>query len=178
MMLSLFSPSQREKLFSFILILFFLFASLSGPIYSYFTGILPCSLCKIERFLYQVSLFLLIINAYFLFLNKFYFFRRFLLFFIFILMLGNLFLSFFHIGLEQKLWKSNICQFLSHNSIKQAQSPQELIKMLSQQNNHSCGSTIYKFLKLPLTVWNALLSFFLDLLIFYGIIHKWHNLRL
>ena len=153
---------MKNKLFlNSLIILSFL--SLSFAYFVEFVlGHEPCNLCKIERIPYIGAI---ILGSLIIFINKW---EKTILIFILLLFLFGTLTSIYHVGIEQGFFEESLlCDLSTNNEI---QNTEELLKTL-ENTTVSCKEVTFRILGLSLATFNAVLSFFISVILL-GILRK------
>ena len=153
---------MKNKLFlNSLIILSFL--SLSFAYFVEFVlGHEPCNLCKIERIPYIGAI---ILGSLIIFINKL---EKTLLILILLLFIFGTLTSIYHIGIEQGFFEESwLCDLGTNNEI---QNTEELLKTL-ENTTVSCKEVTFRILGLSLATFNAVLSFFISVIVL-GILRK------
>ena len=153
---------MKNKLFLYFLI-FLSFLSLSFAYFVEFVlGHEPCNLCKIERIPYIGAI---ILGSLIIFINKW---EKTILILILLLFIFGTLTSIYHIGIEQGFFEESwLCDLGTNNEI---QSTEELLKTL-ENTTVSCKEVTFRILGLSLATFNAVLSFFISVIVL-GILRK------
>ena len=153
---------MKNKLFlNSLIVLSFL--SLSFAYFVEFVlGHEPCNLCKIERIPYIGAI---ILGSLIIFINKW---EKTILIFILLLFLFGTLTSIYHVGIEQGFFEESLlCDLSTNNEI---QNTEELLKTL-ENTTVSCKEVTFRILGLSLATFNAVLSFFISVILL-GILRK------
>ena len=153
---------MKNKLFlNSLIILSFL--SLSFAYFVEFVlGHEPCNLCKIERIPYIGAI---ILGSLIIFINKL---EKTLLILILLLFIFGTLTSIYHVGIEQGFFEESLlCDLGTNNEI---QNTEELLKTL-ENTTVSCKEVTFRILGLSLATFNAVLSFFISVIVL-GILRK------
>tara|TARA_B100000945_G_scaffold279198_1_gene245463 strand:- start:800 stop:1273 length:474 start_codon:yes stop_codon:yes gene_type:complete len=122
----------------------------------------PCNLCKIERIPYIGAI---ILGSLIIFINKW---EKTILIFILLLFLFGTLTSIYHVGIEQGFFEESLlCDLSTNNEI---QNTEELLKTL-ENTTVSCKEVTFRILGLSLATFNAVLSFFISVILL-GILRK------
>ena len=147
---------MKNKLFlNSLIILSFL--SLSFAYFVEFVlGHEPCNLCKIERIPYIGAI---ILGSLIIFINKW---EKTILILILLLFIFGTLTSIYHVGIEQGFFEESLlCDLGTNNEI---QNTEELLKTL-ENTTVSCKEVTFRILGLSLATFNAVLSFFISVII-------------
>ena len=147
---------MKNKLFlNSLIILSFL--SLSFAYFVEFVlGHEPCNLCKIERIPYIGAI---ILGSLIIFINKL---EKTILILILLLFIFGTLTSIYHVGIEQGFFEESLlCDLGTNNEI---QNTEELLKTL-ENTTVSCKEVTFRILGLSLATFNAVLSFFISVII-------------
>ena len=153
---------MKNKLFlNSLIVLSFL--SLSFAYFVEFAlGHEPCNLCKIERIPYIGAI---ILGSLIIFINKW---EKTILILILLLFIFGTLTSIYHVGIEQGFFEESlICDLGTNNEI---QNTEELLKTL-KNTTVSCKEVTFRILGLSLATFNAVLSFFISVIVL-GILRK------
>ena len=153
---------MKNKLFlNSLIILSFL--SLSFAYFVEFVlGHEPCNLCKIERIPYIGAI---ILGSLIIFINKL---EKTILILILLLFIFGTLTSIYHVGIEQGFFEESLlCDLGTNNEI---QNTEELLKTL-ENTTVSCKEVTFRILGLSLATFNAVLSFFISVIVL-GILRK------
>ena len=153
---------MKNKLFlNSLIVLSFL--SLSFAYFVEFVlGHEPCNLCKIERIPYIGAI---ILGSLIIFINKW---EKTILILILLLFIFGTLTSIYHVGIEQGFFEESlICDLGTNNEI---QNTEELLKTL-ENTTVSCKEVTFRILGLSLATFNAVLSFFISVIVL-GILRK------
>lgn len=153
---------MKNKLFlNSLIILSFL--SLSFAYFVEFVlGHEPCNLCKIERIPYIGAI---ILGSLIIFINKW---EKTILILILLLFIFGTLTSIYHVGIEQGFFEESLlCDLGTNNEI---QNTEELLKTL-ENTTVSCKEVTFRILGLSLATFNAVLSFFISVIVL-GILRK------
>tara|TARA_Y100001958_G_scaffold148698_1_gene130621 strand:- start:1151 stop:1624 length:474 start_codon:yes stop_codon:yes gene_type:complete len=153
---------MKNKLFlNSLIVLSFL--SLSFAYFVEFVlGHEPCNLCKIERIPYIGAI---ILGSLIIFINKW---EKTILILILLLFIFGTLTSIYHVGIEQGFFEESlICDLGTNNEI---QNTEELLKTL-KNTTVSCKEVTFRILGLSLATFNAVLSFFISVIVL-GILRK------
>ena len=153
---------MKNKLFLYSLIILS-FLSLSFAYFVEFVlGHEPCNLCKIERIPYIGAI---ILGSLIIFINKL---EKTLLILILLLFIFGTLTSIYHVGIEQGFFEESLlCDLGTNNEI---QNTEELLKTL-ENTTVSCKEVTFRILGLSLATFNAVLSFFISVIVL-GILRK------
>ncbi len=153
---------MKNKLFLYSLIILS-FLSLSFAYFVEFVlGHEPCNLCKIERIPYIGAI---ILGSLIIFINKW---GKTILILILLLFIFGTLTSIYHVGIEQGFFEESLlCDLGTNNEI---QNTEELLKTL-ENTTVSCKEVTFRILGLSLATFNAVLSFFISVIIL-GILRK------
>ena len=147
---------MKNKLFlNSLIVLSFL--SLSFAYFVEFAlGHEPCNLCKIERIAYIGAI---ILGSLIIFINKL---EKTILILILLLFIFGTLTSIYHVGIEQGFFEESLlCDLGTNNEI---QNTEELLKTL-ENTTVSCKEVTFRILGLSLATFNAVLSFFISVII-------------
>ena len=153
---------MKNKLFlNSLIILSFL--SLSFAYFVEFVlGHEPCNLCKIERIPYIGAI---ILGSLIIFINKW---EKTILILILLLFIFGTLTSIYHVGIEHGFFEESLlCDLGTNNEI---QNTEELLKTL-ENTTVSCKEVTFRILGLSLATFNAVLSFFISVIVL-GILRK------
>ena len=153
---------MKNKLFlNSLIVLSFL--SLSFAYFVEFVlGHEPCNLCKIERIPYIGAI---ILGSLIIFINKW---EKTILILILLLFIFGTLTSIYHVGIEQGFFEESLlCDLGTNNEI---QNTEELLKTL-ENTTVSCKEVTFRILGLSLATFNAVLSFFISVIVL-GILRK------
>ena len=147
---------MKNKLFLYSLIILS-FLSLSFAYFVEFVlGHEPCNLCKIERIPYIGAI---ILGSLIIFINKW---EKTILILILLLFIFGTLTSIYHVGIEQGFFEESLlCDLSTNNEI---QNTEELLKTL-ENTTVSCKEVTFRILGLSLATFNAVLSFFISVII-------------
>ncbi len=153
---------MKNKLFLYSLIILS-FLSLSFAYFVEFVlGHEPCNLCKIERIPYIGAI---ILGSLIIFINKW---EKTILILILLLFIFGTLTSIYHVGIEQGFFEESLlCDLGTNNEI---QNTEELLKTL-ENTTVSCKEVTFRILGLSLATFNAVLSFFISVIVL-GILRK------
>ena len=122
----------------------------------------PCNLCKIERIPYIGAI---ILGSLIIFINKL---EKTILILILLLFIFGTLTSIYHVGIEQGFFEESLlCDLGTNNEI---QNTEELLKTL-ENTTVSCKEVTFRILGLSLATFNAVLSFFISVIVL-GILRK------
>ena len=147
---------MKNKLFlNSLIVLSFL--SLSFAYFVEFVlGHEPCNLCKIERIPYIGAI---ILGSLIIFINKW---EKTILILILLLFIFGTLTSIYHVGIEHGFFEESLlCDLGTNNEI---QNTEELLKTL-ENTTVSCKEVTFRILGLSLATFNAVLSFFISVII-------------
>ncbi len=147
---------MKNKLFlNSLIVLSFL--SLSFAYFVEFAlGHEPCNLCKIERIPYIGAI---ILGSLIIFINKW---EKTILILILLLFIFGTLTSIYHVGIEHGFFEESLlCDLGTNNEI---QNTEELLKTL-ENTTVSCKEVTFRILGLSLATFNAVLSFFISVII-------------
>ena len=153
---------MKNKLFlNSLIVLSFL--SLSFAYFVEFVlGHEPCNLCKIERIPYIGAI---ILGSLIIFINKW---EKTILILILLLFIFGTLTSIYHVGIEHGFFEESLlCDLGTNNEI---QNTEELLKTL-ENTTVSCKEVTFRILGLSLATFNAVLSFFISVIVL-GILRK------
>ena len=153
---------MKNKLFlNSLIVLSFL--SLSFAYFVEFAlGHEPCNLCKIERIPYIGAI---ILGSLIIFINKL---EKTILILILLLFIFGTLTSIYHVGIEHGFFEESLlCDLGTNNEI---QNTEELLKTL-ENTTVSCKEVTFRILGLSLATFNAVLSFFISVIVL-GILRK------
>ena len=147
---------MKNKLFLYSLIILS-FLSLSFAYFVEFVlGHEPCNLCKIERIPYIGAI---ILGSLIIFINKL---EKTILILILLLFIFGTLTSIYHVGIEHGFFEESLlCDLGTNNEI---QNTEELLKTL-ENTTVSCKEVTFRILGLSLATFNAVLSFFISVII-------------
>ncbi|WP_336276610.1 disulfide bond formation protein B [Bartonella sp. CB178] len=159
-------PSKKEQgLWAFFLI-FCLSTTIGIALgFEHIGGYIPCNLCLIERFPYYISLPFLLLAGLGAWFSRMSFGVQFLFFCVFVLMILNLILALYHVGIEYSLWPAPPSCGSSATILTT-----DVNQLLSQLNNThppSCSEASVRFLLLSFAGWNAISGLFYASISFY-----------
>ena len=147
---------MKNKLFlNSLIVLSFL--SLSFAYFVEFVlGHEPCNLCKIERIPYIGAI---VLGSLIIFINKW---EKTILILILLLFIFGTLTSIYHVGIEQGFFEESfLCDLGTNNKI---QNTEELLKTL-ENTTVSCKEVTFRILGLSLATFNAVLSFFISVIV-------------
>ena len=147
---------MKNKLFlNSLIILSFL--SLSFAYFVEFVlGHEPCNLCKIERIPYIGAI---VLGSLIIFINKW---EKTILILILLLFIFGTLTSIYHVGIEHGFFEESLlCDLGTNNEI---QNTEELLKTL-ENTTVSCKEVTFRIFGLSLATFNAVLSFFISVII-------------
>lgn len=158
------------KSFHFFMLLFFLITSFCVLFFAYYSqyvnGLDPCKLCLYQRYPYWVAIGLSFLG---LFLYKQSKIRFVLYAFLFISFAINAGISVYHFGLEQIWWTDHeICG----STLDDEDDIDEMRKQILATPVTQCAIVQWSLFGLSMTGYNFLLSCFLMILAFLGIIRR------
>ena len=144
-----------KKIFLIFLFIFCLAALLVALYIEYILGHQPCNLCLIERIPYVLTIFFIILILKFKKYEKFFFLFTSALFLILA------FISLYHLGIEQGVFKESL--FCTLNNNQEILTKEDVLNQLNQMPI-SCKNVTFKLFGLSLTTYNVLLSLIIFLL--------------
>lgn len=159
---------EKYKQILFLTMFFISFAVfLSSFFLQYVWGFLPCKLCLIERDLFlAISLLCLITYLYR---------AKYSVYFILVLIISNMFLSFYHYGVERKFWKGPSSCSSTH--LLAPQTSADLLRDLQQSHIIPCDIVGGHFLNISLTAWSlvsCIILLMFSIILLYAL-HKNHD---
>ena len=145
--------SSQNKTYLYIIFFFSVLSLCVAYFIQYILKHQPCNLCLIERIPYFVASIILPLMFFVKKHEKIY------LVFITLFFLGGAFISLYHVGIEQGIFKESfVC---SLNKDLKDLTPEKLLKNL-ELRNVSCKEVTFKFLGLSLATFNTIISFIIS----------------
>ena len=146
----------KTKISLNLILLFSIFALLYAYYVEYILGHKPCNLCIIERIPYILTILLVTLNL----ITKQY--EKIILILLSLIFIFATFISFYHFGIEQGIFKESlVCDLSSTNT----NLTKETILNELKQKTISCKDVTFKIFGLSLATFNIFISLIISVII-------------
>ena len=146
----------KNKTILNLILLFSIFALLTAYFIQYVLGHQPCNLCLIERVPYILTIIIITLTLFF---KKF---EKICLIILALVFVSAMFISFYHVGIEQGFINESLVCDLKNKS--GSLTTEDLLKELKEKTI-SCKDVTFKIFGLSLATINSIISLILSIII-------------